>query len=449
MKIYCADWLLPISSEPIQKAAIAIENDRIIDVGKLDDIVARYMNVPIEDFGEAVLMPGFVNTHSHLELTALRGFLDNVEHDFSAWLLRVARSRDQMMSPEDLFTSALGGAIEAVAAGITCVADIGKHAIASTKALRTIGLRGISYQENAFALDKTVAQERFVELKDKINQLRQFESSLLKIGITPHAPYTVSPKLFELITEFALEKNLPVTIHAAESQAEVELMEKGNGPILDVITNFGLKWHAPKTSSIKYLHSLRVLQTKPLLAHCVYVDEEDLDIIAETDTRIAHCPKSNAKFAHGIAPAACFLEKNIKFGLGSDSVSSNNTLDLIEEARFAALMARTKSEQIIPAEKILRLATLGGAFALGLENKIGTLETGKQADFIVISLTAFPQQPVYDPVAAILFSSSARDVKLTVIAGQEIYRDGQVTTVDEKTMRERLKIISRKIMQNS
>jgi 5-methylthioadenosine/S-adenosylhomocysteine deaminase len=190
------------------------------------------------------------------------------------------------------------------------------------------------------------------------------------------------------------------------------------------------------------------LQTEPLLAHCVTVSEKDIDTIAATGTRIAHCPKSNAKFGHGIAPLEKFLERNIKVGLGSDSVASNNTCDILEESRFASLLARSRADKkrLLTAKEILETATLGGARSLGLEAKIGTLDAGKQADLIVISLEAVAQQPVHDAHAAILFASTARDVQLTMVAGREIYRNGDAKAVDEGELRAEMKRIAQKMV---
>jgi 5-methylthioadenosine/S-adenosylhomocysteine deaminase len=438
MKIYAADWVLPISSAPIEKGAIAFDSKGIVAVGTQHAIAEKFSEIVIKDFGSAAILPGFVNAHAHLELTAMRGYLDSVENEFSTWLLKLATARDQIMSAEDVENSALCGAIEAVRAGVTSIGDIGKHAFAGAKALSQIGLRGISYQENSFALDENLAQEKFTELREKVSVNGQFETNLLKIGVTPHAPYTVSRKLFEMLTDFSISENLPVTIHAAESKAEEELMHYGTGNIASVLKNLGLSWEAPKSSTIQYLDKIGVLKTKPLLAHCINVNDQDLEIIHATGTKIAHCPKSNAKFAHGIAPFAEMLAKNVIVGFGSDSVASNNICDVLEEARLAALLQRTR-RYFISAEQVLFAATLGGAQALGIDNETGSIEAGKQADLCVISLSSLTQQPIYDVYAALIFASSAHDVVQTIIAGQIIYEDGRVQTVDEDSATARLK----------
>jgi cytosine/adenosine deaminase-related metal-dependent hydrolase len=189
-----------------------------------------------------------------------------------------------------------------------------------------------------------------------------------------------------------------------------------------------------------------VLRARPLLAHCVRVDEADIETIKETGSKVAHCPKSNAKLGHGHAPFAAFVEHGLTVGLGSDSVASNNTCDMLEEARFAALMSRADarqsgSERMTDCEDVLFAATLGGARALGLGDQTGALAEGLQADLAVFSLDGAHQLPVHNPTRALVFASSGRDLLLTLVAGREIFRDGRIQTVDEERLRARMKEI--------
>lgn len=444
--VFAANWVVPVSSQPIERGAVAISDSKIVGVGERAKILNEFSKAKLRDFGEAAILPGFVNAHTHLELTALRNFLDSAENDFAAWLLKLATARDRRMSVADLKNSALCGAIEAARAGVTCVGDIGKHAFAGAKAAREIGLRAVSFQENSFGLDSHKARELFGEIIEKLEYSQQFASDRVTLGITPHAPYTVSAKLLELIVDLALRENLKISIHAAESKAEEDLMRRGTGGIATLIANLGAEWTSPGVSSVQYLHRLGVLETAPLLAHCVNVDEADLEIIRQTNSKIAHCPKSNAKFAHGVAPFREFLKHNIKVGLGSDSVASNNVCDLLEEARFAALMQRAGSE-FVDAAQVLRAATLGGAECLGLERETGSLEAGKQADLCVVAFDSIQQQPVFSPEACLIFASSARAVVLTMVAGETIFDDGTIKTVDETEALMKLRETAKKIRE--
>lgn len=442
---------MPVSSAPVADGALAVEGARIVSVGERAALLERFPEAAHNDFGEAVILPGLINCHTHLELTAMRGFLEREEGDFFAWLRKLTLARLERMTPDDLYVSAAWGAVEAARAGITCVGDASDAAMQSMQALRDTGLRGIVYQES-FGPDAKLARENFEKLREKVLRLREFESECVRVGVSPHAPYTVSAPQLELVSEYALAEKLPLMMHAAESEAEELLIRDGRGAFAESFARRGIEWSASGLSTIKYLERHGILSTRPLLAHCIRVDDEDIEILKNADARVAHCPKSNAKLGHGRAPFASFIKHGLKVGIGSDSVASNNTCDLLEEARFAVLLSRAGAEEIrerrmMNAFEALQAATHGGAHALGLEQEIGALAVGMQADLTVVALTGAHQQPVHDLAAALIFASSGRDVLLTLVAGTEVYREGRMTTVDEERLRERMKEIEKKIIE--
>jgi cytosine/adenosine deaminase-related metal-dependent hydrolase len=428
MRLLAARYVLPISHAPIERGAVAIDADQIVAVGLRDALTITYPDAEVSDLGEAAILPGFVNCHSHLELTTMRGALDDVEHDFSSWLLRLNGIREKM-SDADIISAAIAGAREGAAAGVTCFADIGRMAFAGLHALKEVGLRGTVYQETDFSPDNATAEADFKKLVEKFNDLRKSETSLVRIGLSPHSPYTVSSRLFEMIAQWSILDRIPISIHAAESVSEHELLTTGTGFFTDVYEKYGVDWSSPHCTPIEYLERLGVLAARPLLAHCVHASESDIDKIASNGAAIAHCPKSNAKFGHGSAPLERFLDEGVAVGLGSDSVASNNVCDLLEEGRFAVLTARNRadSRRFISASEILQTATLGGARALGLDQSIGSLEPGKQADLIAISLDHPAQQPITDIHAALVFASNARDVRMTMVGGKIVYAAGSAS----------------------
>lgn len=441
-RIYSARWVLPVSAAPIEAGAVAVDGPRIVGVGSHDEIAARFPEAQLESFGQSVILPGLVNTHTHLELTALRGYLENEESDFFAWLRKLTIARLERMTADDILVSAMWGACEAVRAGITCVGDASDFGRLSMLALQDVGLRAIVFQES-FGPDPRLVDENFAQLKEKIGELRELENDLVQVGVSPHAPYTVCGPQLELIADFAISERLPLMMHAAESQAEEDFLRHGTGLFAEGLAKRGIEWSPPRTSTIQYLKQVGILDCEPLLAHCIRVDQNDIDTLAQTGSKVAHCPKSNAKLGHGRAPLTSFLDAGLKVGLGSDSVASNNTCDLIEEARFAFLLARNPS---LKASHLVTAATTGGAHCLGLEEKgIGVLSEGCQADLIVVGLDGTHQLPVYDPVTALVFSSSGRDVLLTIIAGREVYRDQRVTGVDEDRLRARMNEIAERL----
>ena len=429
--IYSARWVLPIISPAIDNGAVAVEDTSIVAVGQASEINTRFPAAPVFDFGTSVILPGLVNAHSHLELTVMRGFLEREEQDFFAWLRRLTVAR-LAMTPEDLFVSAMSGAVEAIRAGITCVGDSSSAAAQSMKALRQIGLRGVVYQES-FGPDPKLAVDNFAKLREQLDELRTFQSENVRAGASPHAPYTVSAPQLELIARWAIDEKLPLMMHAAESESEKSFMLEGTGAFADGLRSRGIDWQTPGISTIQYLARHGVLETKPLLAHCINVDDREIELIKSCGASVAHCPRSNSKLGHGRAPFAKFVRAGVKVGLGSDSVASNNNCDILEEARFATLLARLPTCSIT-AEQALLAATLGGARALGLERQIGALAEGMQADLIVVGLDGAHQQPVRDPVDALIFSSSGHDVRLTMVAGKEIFREGSLTGIEQSEL---------------
>ncbi len=448
MKIYTAKNLLPISGKPITDGAVGVSDGKIAAVGKKRLLTSEFPDAGIIDLGDAVIMPGFVNVHSHLELSIFRGFLDRFDNDFSSWLITLTKTRKEKLTGADIKLSAEFGAAEGIRAGVTCFADIGRYGEAGFEALVKTGLRGIVFQETEFSPDSKTANTDFAQLFEKFKSLHERETDLVKAGISPHAPYTVSSELFGKIAEASILAGFPITIHASESNEEENLMANGKGFFAGIFEVQGIDWNYPGSSSIEYLSRLGVLSAKPLLAHCVTVSESDMDLIAASDARIAHCPKSNAKFGHGVAPFDGFIKRGIKVGFGSDSVASNNSCDLLEEARFAALFARVtrRSKTFQTAEDMIKTATLGGAEALGLENEIGSLEIGKQADIIAVSTKNIAQQPIYDVCASLLFASNARDVIFTMVGGRELFADGEFLSVDEKEISAKAQELSSRLV---
>ncbi len=464
--IYSARWVLPIVSGAIEFGAVAIEGDKIVAVGEASQIADRFPRATVTNFGNSVILPGLVNAHSHLELTAMRGFLEREEHDFFAWLRKLTMARKAMIA-DDLFVSAACGAMEAARAGITCTGDSSSVATHTMKAAGEIGLRGTIYQES-FGPDPNVAEQSIAGLRRELDAMRAIETSRVHAGVSPHAPYTVSAPQLKMISRMAIEDKLPLMMHAAESQAERSLMFEGVGAFAEGLRQRNIEWKAPGISTIQYLARHGVMETKPLLAHCITVDDHDIETMRIAGASVAHCPKSNAKLRHGRAPFAKFLRANLRTGIGSDSVASNNNCDILEEARFATLLARAsegrggsptvregvarndsladaRATEPLSAEQALFAATLGGARALGLDGEIGSLQQGMQADLTVVGLDGIHQQPVNEAVDTLIFSSSGRDVRMTMVAGKQIFRDGIVTTADEADLKSRLVVVRNKL----
>jgi 5-methylthioadenosine/S-adenosylhomocysteine deaminase len=357
----------------------------------------------------------------------MRGFLEDL--DFRRWILRLTNARRAVFDRDALLDSARYGIEEGLLAGITTYADTGDSGVAM-QAMREAGVRGINYQE-VFGPDPAQCAESIAALKEKVSGLRYLETPLVKVGVSPHAPYTVSDDLFRATTTLAREWRLPMAIHIAEGELEHQLVVDAEGSFADGLRRRGIAVERRGSTPIELLDRLGVLAVKPLLIHCVRATSDDVARIARTASAVAHCPVSNAKLGHGTAPLDELLAAGIAVGLGSDSMASNNRMDMLEEARIALLAQRARlgSHGTPTAADVLELATIGGAAALGLAEHVGSLDIGKQADLAVFGLD--PVGPTQDPVAAAVFSISAARTRFVSVAGKPLVRDARLVSSRE------------------
>ena len=425
MHVYRARWVVPIARPPLRDGAVAVRDGRIAYVG-------RRSGAPkgdVQDLGDALLLPGLVNAHTHLELTAMRGFLEDLS--FSEWIVRLQRAKTMLLTPASMLDSAKLGIAEGLHAGITTFGDTCDSGVA-LEAMHAMGVRGVMYQE-VFGPDPKACDEAIAGLRRKLDVHRTLESALLRIGVSPHAPYTVSDRLFEAVRDLAREQKLPVAIHIAESAEEDAFVREGAGPFADGHRARGLSVTPRAVTPIALLERLGVLSTRPLLIHCVRAREADIAAMAAHRCSIAHCPASNAKLGHGIARLSEWIEAGITVGLGSDSMASNNRMHVLEEARLALLAQRSRGGAFagFPATRALEMATLGGARSLGLDDEIGSLEVGKSADLCAFALDELHAVPNEDPIATAVFALGGASARVVVVAGQPRVVDGRLLDEDE------------------
>lgn len=415
---YHARWVLPIASAPIENGTVVEDDGRITYVGPRD------LAPPGADYdlGDALILPGLVNTHTHLELTVMRGFLEDL--CFSEWIGKLRRSRNEVLSNEMLLDSARLGILEGLQAGVTTYADTCSSGVVM-QAMKELGVRGVMYQET-FGPDPAVADSAMAELDRRVSALLGEQTDLVILGISPHAPYTVSDDLYSAAARYAVSKNLPLAMHIAESREENEIVVEGAGDFADAWEKRGIDPKPRARSPIALLEKLGVLTHRSLLIHCVRLDDADIAAIASHRCSVAHCPASNAKFGHGVAPILPLIAAGVRVGIGSDSVASNNRMDLLDEARLAVLMHRAVAQRhdAFGARDALRLATIGGAAALGIHERVGTLEVGKDADIAVFRLDTARSVPSGDPESAALFALSGRSADLVAVKGWRLVEKG-------------------------
>jgi 5-methylthioadenosine/S-adenosylhomocysteine deaminase len=406
MDTLTAEWIFPVTSPPLRNYAIEIQKGKIHRIRPLKSNEASNRGT--------CLIPGLVNTHTHLAYTSMRNLFDDLP--FFEWIRKLTETKYQKLTEEDIAASTRLGISECLSSGITTVADLSDLEV-SLRELAKSPLRGIFYWE-IFGIEKEQADQTWSSLEKLFPRLvSNYSSGRLQIGISPHACYTVRPELYQRVATWALREKIPVSFHLAESREEEAFISSRSGPIQKFLENRAADWKFSGKTSIQHLRETGIYQTKPLVAHAVQASDSDLDLLASFDVSIAHCPKSNSKLAHGIAPVFSMLERGMRVGLGTDSAASNNRLDLFEESRFALFQQRNRyAEGKLNAAKMLELMTIGGARAMNLEGRIGSLEVGKEADLVLIQIPDGYDSPDH-VLNHLIYNTTTADVIQTLISG--------------------------------
>lgn len=403
MRVLSADWVVSVEGPPIENGAVAIDDDgRIAAVGPAAELGAG------ERFPEAVILPGFVDAHTHLEYSVYPGFGDGLA--FPDWIgLHIERKK--RIDLEDMEAIARLGALECLRSGITTVGDCSFSGAAAI-ACAELGLKAIVYLE-VFGEDPSPIAERFEPMRDRISDAL---SETVRLGISPHAPYTCTLDLYRAADEL----DLPIATHLAESEAETEFLQTGTGAWAAFAE---LLVPPPGTTGIRALAEAGLLGPNVLAAHCVQADDEEIALLAAHDVAVAHCPRSNALLGCGIAPLAALREAGIRVAIATDSPASTPSFDMFDEMRVAIFQARARERRpdALLASQALELATLGGARALGIDERTGSLVPGKDADLTVLSLSGSPYLPWEDPVTAAVLGGSPDRVAATLVSGGTRY----------------------------
>ena len=412
MKVVSADWVVPVEGPPIRDGALAIDDSGVIAaVGSRDELGDGAF------YQESVILPGFVNAHTHLEYDMYAGFGDGLS--FPVWLgLHIERK--QRIDFADVEAIARLGAYHCLRSGITAVGDCSFSGAAAT-ACAALGLRGTIYLE-VFGTSEDPIRDRFEPMRDAIADAL---SDGVRLGISPHAPYTCSIDLYRACADLGL----PVATHLAESDAETEFLRTGAGA-----------WESfaemlvppPGTTGIRALADAGLLDSNVIAAHCVKADEEEIALLAEHDVAVAHCPRSNGILGCGVAPLVALREAGIRVCIATDSPASTPSFDMFDEMRAAIVGARAREGRpdALTAADALELATLGGARALGLDDSVGSLVPGKQADLTVLSLSETSFIPWEDPVTGAVLGGSPQNVVATLVSGEPRYEKGGKTWLE-------------------
>ena len=424
--IYAADYVVTQndSRDILQRGAIAVDGDRIADVGPLPDVQARRPADCVLDLGEAVLMPGLVNGHTHVPMSALRGVSD--DKALMDWLQQDIFPVEARLTPDIVRTASLFSCSELIRTGCTAFFDMYMLADAVFAAVDEAGLRAV-LGENVTQFYPGLSAPTEATHFDRIRRYaREWKGHPRICGaVAPHAVYTTNPGLLQRCRALADETGFRFGLHLSETTGETQacVAEHGRRPPA-------------------YCHSLGILRADTTLFHMVDADDADLDVVASCGCAIVHNPASNMKLASGVAPIATMLARGIPVSIGTDGPASNNAQNLFRDMYLASLLQKVAARDPLqlPAQTALDLATRGGAAALH-EPDIGSLEPGKQADFIALDLTAPNLQPVHNIVSNLVYAATGMENRLTVVAGKILYQDGEFMTLDYARLRHEIRAI--------
>jgi 5-methylthioadenosine/S-adenosylhomocysteine deaminase len=413
----------------LSPGAVAVNGTDIVDVGTPAAIAARYSAAQTIDARDQVVMPGLINTHTHAPMVMFRGLADDLA--LMDWLQKyIFPAEAKTVSPDFVRTGTRLAALEMIQSGTTTYADMYYFEEEIAKATKAAGLRGV--------LGQTIIQFPVADAKTPAEGLARAETfikafkddPLIVPAVAPHAMYTVDQATLVASAELGRKYDVPVLIHLAETQDEVKTARDEH-----------------KNTPAGYLEAIGFWGPKTLAAHGVWVTDDDIAILKRRNVGVSHNPESNMKLASGTAPVLKYIAAGVNISLGTDGAASNNDLDMFEAMRQASFLAKLSSGNptAVPAQMALDMATIGGAKALAMDRLIGSLEPGKRADLITVSMSSARQTPMYDAVSHIVYVTRGDDVQNTIVNGRVLMRDRRMTTLEEPEVLARSKALAQKV----
>lgn len=410
--------------EDIIQGDIRIEGDRIVEIGA--DLVPAEDEQILDATGRTVI-PGFVQTHIHLCQTLFRGKADDLE--LLDWLRKRIWPLEAAHDEESIYYSAMLGIGELIQSGTTTIVDMETvhHTEAAFRAIESTGIRAVSgkvmMDRKGADVPLPLQEETAASIQQSVDLLEKwhgFDNGRIQYAFSPRFVISCTEELLKEVADLSAKYNVKVHTHASENTGEIELVEAMTG-----------------MRNIVYLDHIGLANERLILAHCIWLSDEEKRIIRERGVHVSHCPGSNLKLASGIADVPEMLDTSISVSLGADGAPCNNNLDMFNEMRLAAIIQKPKhGPTCMDARSVFRMATIGGARAVGMGDEIGSIETGKKADLAILNLNQFHTFPSYDvdPISRIVYSATRADVETTIVGGRILMDKGIVRTVDKDTV---------------
>ncbi|MCD6176533.1 MAG: amidohydrolase [Candidatus Cloacimonetes bacterium] len=408
---------------------IAITDGKILEIGT--NLEQKYKAKLIIDATEKIVMPGFVNTHSHVAMSYFKGLADDLP--LQEWLTKhIWPVEEKFLSEEFVKDAAIHGCAEMIKNGITTFNDMYFFGDQTAGSVEKIGIRAVLGEG---VLDFPVANyqnadEIFAYIRKMHDKYKK--SELIDFAVAPHAIYTCGKENLIKSKDLALELGILLHIHLSETKQEVD----------DCIKKTGLR-------PVEYLDSLGFFEGDVVVAHAIWLDESEQNILAKNNSSIAINTSSNLKIASGFDSFKSYLEHGVNLSIGTDGVASNNNLSMLQEISLTAKLQKALNNDptILPAKEMIQIATIGGAKALNKNNQIGSIEVGKKADIIIVDTDCIEAQPMYDPYSHLVYSLASEQIKDVIINGKIVMKNRKLVNIDENEIIEKAKYYQRKIME--
>ena len=429
-----ARWIATVvTKQPIlENHTVIVHEGLIVEILPIAEARQKYVATSLVCLDDHVLIPGLINLHTHAARSLMRGIADDMP--LMTWLNdHIWSAEKNILSVRYVHDATILACAEMLSGGITCFNDMYFYPQATAAAASQVGMRanlGLVVLEfpSAYANDADDYLQKGVDAHDSWRN-----NPLITSSIAPHAPYTVSNQTFQKVITYAEQLGLNIHTHLHETREEIAQSEEQYGlRPLQRIAEFGL------------------LGPNLVAAHCVHLQGNEIDLLAEYGCHVAHCPSSNLKLASGIAPVAQLLAKDVNVGLGTDGAASNNRIDIFTEMRLSALLAKGVSEDatVLPAHQALEMATINAAKAMGLDHKIGSIEIGKLADLAAVKLSDLATAPYYDPISHLVYSCGREHVTHTWVAGELRYSNGVYANIEPIELKEIINTWQPKLRQH-
>ncbi len=405
-----------IISNEIKKGSVLIQNDKIVEI--IDKLGENDADEVINATGK-VLIPGLVNTHTHLSMTLMRGLADDMPLD--TWLNNYIWPVEAELNPEYCYAGALVACAEMIKSGTTCFNDMYFFMDHVARAADEAGLRGIISHGMIDFGDEDKRKQEFKESIRIIKKCHNTGNGRIQVAFGPHSPYTCSQELLQKVKREAAKYGVRIHIHVSETEKEVS----------DIVKVHGKR-------PFEYLDEIGFLGSEVTAAHAVWLSNNEIDIIKQREVKLSHNPSSNMKLSSGVSPVSELIHKETCVSLGTDGPASNNNMDMFEEMKIAALLQKvtTMDPTVLNADEVFKMATINGARSLGLEDQIGSIEVGKKADITLIDTRSPQLTPFRNPISHIVYSANGGNVDTVICNGEILMKNRELLTLDENMILE-------------